>query len=291
MTDGIPMQAGLRGRLPKRPPEQRFALKWAHEYLAVELPAPNYPVNVTEGIVNLGMQGNDVWGDCVEAGEVHYEMTTSASAGSPFTPSPDLAVQRAQQYAGFGTTPPGPGTDMPGYLHSLYQAGIILGWCPVDQTNRTTCVSLMALGFGLLIGVNLYDANESQFNSGQPFDVMPGQSPDPNDGHCVLWGSSQSATGPEGVGTWAVWWPTTEAWIESCLIQNPDGEAYLVITTEEQKAQFAPALFSDLDAIGGGDDPEPAPTPPGPTPVPVPSPEVVTWLQEAWAWVKEEIGL
>jgi hypothetical protein len=216
------------------------------------------------------MQGNDVWGDCVEAGEVHYEMTTSVAAGTPFAPASDLAVQRAQQFAGF-VTPPGPGTDIPSYLHSLYVAKIVKGWCPVDQTDRTTCVSLMQLGFGLLIGVNLFDANEDQFNSGQPFDVTAGQSPDPQDGHCVLWSRSQSVTGPEGVGTWGVWWPATEPWIQACLIQNPDGEAYLVITSEEQLAKFEPALVADLDAIGGGDNPVPAPAP-APTPTPAPSP-------------------
>lgn len=275
MTDvATPPQHGRRGRLPRRPPELRFPLKWAHEYL-LSFPTPTFPIDRTEGIVNLGMQDNNNWGDCVEAAEVHGEMTTAVASGVSFTPGPDLALQRAQQYAGFGTTPPGPGTDMPSYYQTLYEAKLIIAWAPVDLSNLPACYALMAAGFGIQIGVELYTDNELQFDQGQPFDATGGL--DPSEGHAVLWAYSETATGPHKVGTWAIWEGTTHAWLEGACLTNPDGEGYLVVYTEEQAALFEPALLEDVQALSGtGPIPAPPPAPPAP-PTPTPVPE--TWQQ------------
>jgi hypothetical protein len=266
---------GLRGRLPVLPVEERFPLKWADEYLKTTLPTASYPVNVSEGITAFGMQSNDEYGDCVQAGEVHYEMTTAVAAAVSFDPSPTLALQRACEFSGFvENDPPGPGTNMPTYLQSLYKAGIILAWAPVNPANQAACEGFMQAGFGLLIGVELYDSNEEQFAQGQPFDVDAG-GPDPNEGHCVLWVGSESASGPHTVVTWAALQGATQAWLRGACLGNQNGEVYLIVTTEEQKALFEDALLEDVAAIGGGQggNPNPSPTPsPAPPPAPTPTP-------------------
>ena len=50
--------AGLRGRLPKKPPAQRFNIQYLSAYLTSPLPALAYPVDVTGGITDWGMLGN-----------------------------------------------------------------------------------------------------------------------------------------------------------------------------------------------------------------------------------------
>ena len=42
--------AGLRGRLPVKPPAQRFNIQWLSGYLTSPLPPPAYPVDVSAGI-------------------------------------------------------------------------------------------------------------------------------------------------------------------------------------------------------------------------------------------------
>ena len=50
--------AGLRGRLPKKPPAERFNIQYLSSYLTSPLPAPAYPVDVTAGITDWQMLGN-----------------------------------------------------------------------------------------------------------------------------------------------------------------------------------------------------------------------------------------
>ena len=74
---------GLRGRLPVKPPGERFAIEYLCAYLRGPLPAPSYPVDVTGGIgdQDWGMLGNgpdptcttypNGVGDCAFAGSHH----------------------------------------------------------------------------------------------------------------------------------------------------------------------------------------------------------------------------
>jgi hypothetical protein len=71
-------KAGLRGRLPKKPPGERFNIQYLSAYLTSPLPAPDYPVDVTAGIadweISLGV------GDCTFAGRQHNRMAKAAAA-------------------------------------------------------------------------------------------------------------------------------------------------------------------------------------------------------------------
>lgn len=267
----FPREAGLRGR---NKPTVKYPLKWAHEYLKPGFSTePVFPVDATEGLIDLGLMGNGDYGNCVSCAEVHIEMTTAKAAGTEGpTPDSPLAVERYVSAVG-SSTPPGPGLDMAPYYLDLVRKGILKAFAPVDHTNKSQMQALMQLGFGIAIGVNLTDNNEAEFNSGQPFDPQ-GQPIDPEDGHAVVWAYSAGPDGPHKVGTWGLWWLAVDAWIEECLIQNPNGEAFLLVTTEEQLAMFEPALLTDVQALGGGAvAPEPAPAPPAPHPAPAPAPE------------------
>jgi hypothetical protein len=77
-----------------------------------------------------------------------------------------------------------------------------------------------------------------------------------------------------------------------CLVNNPNGEAYLIVTTEAQLAKFEPQLLIDLKAIGGGDsapDTPPVPVPDVPSPTP-PSVIPTPFLRRIEAFAREEIA-
>lgn len=284
---GAPQKAGLRGR---NKPVVKFPLKWAHEYLigGVDfingLPVPTFPIDVTGGITDFGMMSNDLYGDCGPVGEVHIEMTTAAAAGvAGPTPTGPLAIMRYNKYDGDAPAP-GPGVDLASYAKWLFDQGIILGWAPVDISNPSKALALMAVAGGLWIGVNLTPNNNDQFNNGQPFD-LDGQQPDPEDGHCVVLSKAESFSGPFEVITWGKSWPCTLAWLRSCFFSNPNGEAFILLTTEEQLAHFEPALVADCRALGGTvkADPEPTVHPPIPNlPAPLPA-----FYEEWWDAVQK----
>jgi hypothetical protein len=156
-------------------------------------------------------------------------------------------------------------------LLKLFKAGKIKAFAPVDLSNKESLFGLMAAGCGLYTGVNLTANNNDQFNNGQPFDPE-GLQPDPQDGHCVDLIKSASITGPHWVITWGLAWEVTDEWLELCLLQNPNGEAFLVVTTEEQLALFEPSLVADCKALGGTTEAEPQTHPPVPNlPAPLPA--------------------
>lgn len=315
-TQFPPKVAGLQGRLPRLAPEDRFALKWAHEYLAVPVDPSTltFPIDVTEGITNFGLMGNGDWGNCAECGKAHLDMTTATAAGTQvLSPDSPQAVDDYKEFAG-ATTPPGPGTSLPDYLQKLFKAGKIKAWAPVDHTNRPQCLALMSAGFGLYIGVNLFDTNMAEFNANQPFAPVPGGSaPNPEEGHCVnLSGATALDGGMDKVITWGFAHDALATWTKACLHENPDGEAYLIVTTDEQLAKFTPALLADIEALDGtggapapADPPAPSVDPPAPGPVapPMPTPpaplpefyqqweaDLARWKADVESFVHEHLG-
>jgi hypothetical protein len=257
-------QAGKRGRLPVKPVGKRFAIQWAHEYLAAPLPPPIYPIDVTGGITAFEMLGNDKFGDCGEAGERHLEMTTAAGAGAPI---PHVTTAEAvKEYFAF-TGGKDTGVNLADFLLWLYNQKRILAFAPLDTSNTAQCDAFMAAGYGTYDGVNLTDDAEDLFNSGKPWTIANGEQPDPSEGHCIV---SAGAAGPNDTDldtkiTWGAKQSATRAWSKACT-----DERWLVVTNEEQAAKFTPALFADIEALkgtGGPGSPTPTPTPP-----PAPSP-------------------
>lgn len=282
-------QAGLGGRLPVKPVGERFAIQWAHEYLAVAIPPPVYPIDVTGGITDFGLMGNGDFGNCGPCGEVHTEMTTAVAAktvGPP--PTSTLAITRYQAYTGV-QNPPGPGVNLADYLLWCYNKGYIKAFAPVDYTNRAICDGLMQIGFGLYVGVNLCDNSISQFNNNQQTWDPAGMQPDPNEGHCIEKVFSDGKT-LDGYVTWGLKQLATFLWTETCV-----EEAWLIVTTQEQLALFTPQLLVDINALGGtggSTTPPPPPPPPKPGPPPVPpiSPGHPVWYLKAEAWYKAAVA-
>ena len=95
MTETQTRKAGLRGRLPKKPPAERFNIQYLSAYLTSPLPAPAYPVDVTAGVTDWEMLGNgpdptctthpNGVGDCTFAGRQHYRMAKAAAVAETET--------------------------------------------------------------------------------------------------------------------------------------------------------------------------------------------------------------
>jgi hypothetical protein len=246
--------SGHRGRLPKKPPHERFAIQYVSDYLPAPLPAPVYPVDVTAGITDWGMLGNGPdstctthpkgVGDCTFAGRQHYKMAKAASGG--LTEQWETSNQLVAEYLAYDH-----GRDQGAQIADLllywYKNGTILAFAPVDHTSPAAVDAAMAAFHGAYVGVNLTDDADSLFGAGQPWTTAGGQRPDPSEGHCIV---KVAADGSE-FDTWVTWGAeqkSTLAWTSACL-----DEAWVVITPEDADAANLDiaALRADIDALHG----------------------------------------
>jgi hypothetical protein len=254
--DAVPASRtpGLRGRLPVKPPGERFKIQYLSSYLKAPLPAPSYPIDVSGGVTDWQMLGNgpdptltvnggQPVGDCTFAGRQHLRMAKAAAAQETETwETTDALVTEYLAYD-HGKDE---GANIADLLLSWYQSGKIKAFAPVDHTDPASCDAAMAAFHGLYVGVNLTDDADALFGKGDPWTVANGQQPDPNDGHCIV---KVKADGQQ-VDTWVTWGAlqeSTRAWTGACL-----DEAWAVVTTEDEAATLnMPALLADIQALGG----------------------------------------
>jgi hypothetical protein len=245
---------GRRGRLPKKPPAERFAIQYLSAYLPTPLPPPSYPVNVTGGITDWGMLGNgpdptcttypNGVGDCTFAGRQHYRMAKAAAADEVETW--ETSNQLVAEYLAYDH-----GKDQGAQIADLllywYQAGTILAFAPLDHTDPAEVDSAMAAFHGAYVGVNLTDDADNLFEEGQPWTTANGEQPDPNDGHCIV---KVAADGSQ-FDTWVSWGAeqqSTLAWTAACL-----DEAWVIVSQEDADATSLniAQLRADIDALHG----------------------------------------
>jgi hypothetical protein len=246
--------AGLRGRLPKKPPAERFNIQYLASYLTSPLPAPTYPIDVTSGITDWHMLGNgpdptctshpDGVGDCTFAGREHYRMAMAAAEKESETweSSNDLVKEYLKYDHGKDE-----GANIADLLLAWYNAGKIVAFAPVDHTNPAEVDSAMAAFNGCYVGVNLTDDADQLFGQGQPWTIANGEQSDPNEGHCIV---KVKADGSQldGWVTWGAVQESTLGWTNACL-----DEAWVVITQEDTAAANVDiaALRADIDALHG----------------------------------------
>ncbi|MBO0813622.1 MAG: hypothetical protein J2P30_00485 [Actinobacteria bacterium] len=266
--------AGKRGRKPVKPPAERFAIKYVHEYAREPLPAPSYPVDATGGIAPDAwlMLGNgpdptvpqhpDGVGDCGYAAREHYRMAKAACNGEHVTL--ETAADLVAEYLAYDHGRD-EGVVLADVLLAWYKAGKILGFAPVKHTDKAQADSAMQAFHGVLTGVSLTDDAEDLFDQGQPWTLENGEEPDPTEGHAILKVWADGA-GYDKYITWGQEQEATENWTSACT-----DEMWVIITSEDSPVDLA-ALRADIDALHGtGGGPSPAPAPPAPPP-PLPEP-------------------
>lgn len=257
---------GKKGLIPHDP--ARFAPRledYVHGPLRVSgLPPANGTVDRASLVTDWGMQGNDEWGDCVEAMVVHADEAMNAFAGHPVTYGASYAVTLYGQITGFdpnagppGNNPTDNGTDIQTALEYWKNTGI------KDAAGRTHKLAAYAqfgnpadevlLGqvlevFGcVLVGVSLQQDQEDQFGAGEPWDYVPG---DPFiGGHGItLQRRMGGGTGTLHYITWGAEQPATRKFQYFCAGQG-NGEAWAVVTQDWLQANGDSLTGLNLDQL------------------------------------------
>jgi hypothetical protein len=248
--------AGRRGRLPVKPPAERFPLHYLSGYLTEPLPAPAYPVDVTAGITDWGMLANGPdpatpqypqgLRDCTFAGRQHNRMAKAAAGG--LQEQWETAAAVAAEYLAYDN-----GQDQGAQIADLllywYKAGTILAFAPLDHTNPAEVDSAMAAFHGAYVGVNLTPDVDNLFVQHEPWTVANGEQPNASDGHCIV---KVAADGTQ-FDSWVTWGQiqqSTLAWTKACL-----EEAWVIITEEDAQAASLDIakLQADINTLHGQD--------------------------------------
>jgi hypothetical protein len=248
------------------------------------------------------MLGNDEFGNCGPAATEHYRMAKAALGNGQFEVGfvqPDTTETEDLYFAyGIAQGEPGPDPDEGvdnaswlAYLFALTQAAKLASTTPddieefayaeldVESAGATDRVHAEMLAFhGVLVGCNLTDDAEAEFEEGLPWIVTTSEQPDPNDGHDVLLvaydNTGQKAFDGYVVGDQFVTWSALQ-WADVEWDASAIDEAWVIVTKEDADNAGVDfdALLAACKALGGIVEPTPAPAPaPTPTPVPVPVP-------------------
>jgi hypothetical protein len=271
------------GRKPNNPNRPRLYLK---SFLKAGA-TPPASVDFTK-LPNIGMLGNDQYGDCVFAANGHIvEQQTYEGQGTEVTVSTAQALAEYSKVTGFNPNDPNTdqGAEVQQGLDDLRKSGLnghkIAAFAQVDVTNMNE-VKLAVAEFGAVdIGFNFPDSAMDQFNNGQPWDVVKGSPLD--GGHCVVvvgydsnyllvytWGAVQKMT-------YAFWTKyVEEAWalVDQDAFNATSGKTFTGVDLATFGAQFA-ALTGQPNPFPDAPTPTPSPAPtPVPDPAPSPSPVV-----------------
>lgn len=246
-----PRTPGKRGRLPQLQGEKRLAIRWAHQYRAI--PEPAYPIDVSRGITDWGMLGNDQYGNCGPCGVAHERMIAG------YAPT---AAEVVKMYLAY-TDGQDVGVVIADFLLWCYQQGLIEGFAPVELGSIDGVMA--EFNRGVILGVNLTDDAEQLFSANQPWTTAAGEKPDDNEGHVVLKIKSVDARSDGTCVTWGADEAMTGPWQAECV-----EEAWVIVTKEDVDEADYKMLVADLDALPKATGPTPAPPEPTPQPAPVP---------------------
>lgn len=264
-------------RLGRRPPSNRRALR-LRDFL-IDAGIPRHPIAADDlGNISFGLDDNDRFGVCgPTAFDNLQRLVTGLLAGAPvaLTQQQVFEIYRWQNPAFDPTAPPDPrtgevpgdnGVDLQTMLEQLLANGYIVGFAKVDLTNEDEVRAAMYLFLGLILGVDLQQAQQGQTNAGHAWDYVAG-SPDWG-GHAILQGAYDATT--EDAISWALRVRMTQS-----FLRHRRDEAWVVLFRQhllrpDFRAGFdAPSFAAAFTDITG----QPFPIDVGPPPAPDPDPE------------------
>lgn len=180
-------------KLGKQPAtEDPRDLRFSSYVTAAKLPTPPAQFGHADlfGAKDWGMLGNDEWGDCAWAGPAHETMILTKEGGQPATFTTDGVLSDYAAGTGFdpnagppGKNPTDRGSDPRKVLKYRMGTGIVdangtrhkIGaFVKLDQTNLEQVLTAAYLFEAVGIGIQFPSTAMAQFNSGQPWDVVPG---------------------------------------------------------------------------------------------------------------------
>jgi len=211
--------AGKRGR---RKPSHLPTLHLTNFAPPASAPPPSG--DVTGGITDWGMLGNDKHSDCGAAAFEHGRMAKSGSNvlddhGTELPADSQEATDHTlQTYYAYGRAmgEPGPdpdqGVDNATWLKYLFDQGMIEGFAELNAKDPNE-VHMAMLNFkGVLLGCSLTDQAEQEFNNHQPWTITASERPDPQHGHDIYLVKYDMQAGTETIVTWGADQQCTVAW-------------------------------------------------------------------------------
>jgi hypothetical protein len=304
-------------RTPKRAPAIRFSAVRRSGAVPTPPPAVDYFTLVNGGWLMLGngpddsvLPGFPGCGDCVAVEWANTRRMISTVLGptasppvQPLYPTWPMTLQVYQtQNAGFDPagdpsvngpgSPADGGMDIQSLLEFLVanpgfgDGGVLVGFAAVDFTNAEEVQAAVDAGGVLWTGINVQDAQMTEFNNGQAWDPVAGSPLD--GGHAIATGGygavPAGSPSQEGGGYEFITWGEETSFTPAFLAQNVEEMWFPVWAEQLGTAEFQAgvdlaAFEAEFTAITGKPFPAPAPVPappppPGPTPPPVPVPPV-----------------
>ena len=224
------------GKLPSAPRPTDF--KFADFAATIQLPTVPSRFGHGSAYSDWGMLGNDRYGDCVWAGAAHEHMLINKVVHHVDVPFDDNSVLGDYSACtGFDPNDPSTdnGTDVHVALSYRRKTGIadsnskrhqIGAYVSLDPKNWQH-LEQAAYIFGVVgIGIEFPASAMDQFNSGEPWDVVPGAKIE--GGHYIPTVGSLQASNQVTVLTWGKHQVMTQAFYEQY-----NDEAWVYITQEE----------------------------------------------------------
>jgi hypothetical protein len=231
----------MRGALPADPTRPRIQLGPLIQGEAP--PACHYG-----HLPQIGMLGNDLWGDCTPAACAHLaEAWTFFGQGREVVVTEQETLDSYAAMAGFSESAGPPGNN-PTDLGCLVQTGLeymvstgiagckaaAFGQLDLHDTNQWQ--QAMALFGPLILGVGVTSVEETQFDIGEPWTLVPGAAQNPED-HCVVltgyqpgmywcqtWGAIQGITAAWfEMNVWEIWCAVSPLWVSARSGLSPEG--------------------------------------------------------------------
>lgn len=222
----------MQYKLGKLPPKAHPKTLMFSKYLTTDLPVPAERVfreykTPTEAIQ---MWANDSIGDCTCAGAANLLIMATCHTGTVVIPTLDEVIALYSAVSGYdpSTGADDNGAAMTDVLAQLQTNGLhghkILAWAQIDHTNPVHR-KLACQWFGATyVGVNFPSAAMSQFDAGQPWEVIPNDTVE--GGHAII-RPGYGALGDDYV-TWAKWDQKASAAWSAVYVE----EEYVVITED-----------------------------------------------------------
>ena len=249
----------LRGGLLPFDPVKHARFRTATDY-SFSYQTPTYPIDKTGGLVDWRMGGNgpdptltlnagQPVGDCGPcAVPMHSSMMIAvlyAMDLAAFTLTTDQVVTLYFEYTGGQDT----GVDLGDWLLWLFNRGAIRGFVAVPLPSLDAALATFDV---VVVGVHLNPQADQQVASGGIWEVGPGDRPNPQLGHAILYAAAEAARGRRRWISWGQQVTSTFGWYEVCPVQ-----AFAVLTKNEALAKGFPltALEYDLKQLGGTVEP------------------------------------
>lgn len=233
----------MRYELGKLAAVRPHGLKDLTVYAKGKLPAPPQTVSAPD-ILAWGMDGNDEYGDCTIAGVDHLikAWNFDSKDATPNTTTTEI-VKTYMTLTGGQDTGLAEATVLALWQKTGLFGNEIKGYAPIDPHDITALHQSIAFYGGAYLGVQLPKSAQTQFNSGEPWTVIP-DSPIEG-GHCIVAVSYTSEY--VYVVTWGSVIPVSYPWLHKYM-----DEAWCVLPSEFQanapEITFT-TLLDDLESV------------------------------------------